>query len=54
MLTLNYALAQVVQQERAQELEGAARIPRGSRSPRTVRSLRTVIASWRRGVLRLK
>ena len=49
MQTLNYALAQVVQQERAQELDGAAHIPRGARSPRNVRPLRTVIASWRRG-----
>jgi hypothetical protein len=55
MQTLNYALAQVVQQERAQELEVAAHIPRGARSPRQVRSLRTVIASsLRRGVLRPK
>lgn len=52
MLTLNYAVAQVVQQERAQELEVAAHSPRRARSPRNVRSLRTVIASLRRGVLR--
>ncbi len=53
MQTLNYALAQVIQQERAHELEVASHMPRGSRSPRNVRSLRTVIASLRRGV-RLK
>jgi hypothetical protein len=52
MQTLNYALARVVQQERAQELEVAARIPRGARSPRNLRSLRTVIASLKRGVPR--
>jgi hypothetical protein len=53
--TLNYALAQVVQQERAQELDAAAHIPRGGESPRIMRPLRTVIASsLRRGVLRLK
>jgi hypothetical protein len=54
MQTLNYALAQIVQLERARELEVSARIPRGSRPLRTVRSLRTVLASLRRGVLRLK
>jgi hypothetical protein len=54
MQTLNYALAQVIQQERARELDVAAHIPRGARPPRNVRSLRTVIASMRRGVLRLK
>jgi hypothetical protein len=54
MQTLNYALARVVQQERAQELDGAACIPRGARSLRSVRSLRTVLASLKRGVLRLK
>jgi hypothetical protein len=48
MQTLNYALAQVVQQERAQELDVAAHIPRGTGSPRNVRSLRTVLASLRR------
>jgi hypothetical protein len=52
MQTLNYALAQVIQQERAQEFDVSAYIPRGPRSPRNVRSLRTVIASLRRGVLR--
>ena len=54
MQTLNYALSQVVQQERAQELDVTAHIPGGARSPRKVRSLRTVIASLRRGVPRLK
>jgi hypothetical protein len=53
MQTLNYALAQVVQQERARELDVAAHIAWGARSPRNVRSLRTVLASWRRGVFRL-
>ena len=53
MLTLNYAVAQVVQQERAQELEVAAHSPLRARSPRNVRSLRAAIASLRRGV-RLK
>ena len=52
MQTLNYALAQVIQQERAQEFDVSAHSPRGARSPRNVRSLRTVIASLRRGVLR--
>ena len=46
MQTLNYALAQVVQQERARELDVAAHIAWGARSPRNVRSLRTVLASW--------
>jgi hypothetical protein len=54
MQTLNYALAQVVQQERAQELDAAAHIPQGAKSPRNPRSLRTVIASLSRGVLRVK
>ena len=48
MLTLNYAVAQVVQQERAQELEVAAHSPLRARSPRNVRSLRAAIASLRR------
>jgi hypothetical protein len=52
MQTLNYALAQVIQRERAQEFDVSTHIPRGARSPRNVRSLRTVIASLRRGVLR--
>jgi hypothetical protein len=52
MQTLNYALAQVIQQERAQEFDVSSHIPRGARFPRNVRSLRTVIASLRRGVLR--
>jgi hypothetical protein len=54
MQTLNYALAQVVQQERAQELDVSANIPRGARSTRNVRSLRAVIASLKLGVLRPK
>ena len=37
MQTLNYALAQVVQQERAQEVEGAARIPAAAHRSRNQR-----------------